>query len=95
MITKFGFILTLSNGRQYTMWRGEELIPPDAVEEVVGRNYAIYRRTDTGAASPVLLALYSWSKETRCELAFECSSVDEAEELVRIVRANEARGTGE
>jgi hypothetical protein len=32
MIDKIGFAVTLSDGRQYTLWRGRDLIPPDAVE---------------------------------------------------------------
>jgi hypothetical protein len=87
MINKLSFILTLSDGRQYTLWRGDDLIPPDAIEIVAGRDYAIF---STGAG--VLLALYSWGEEPRCELTFECSSIDEAEELILIVRANEADG---
>jgi hypothetical protein len=86
---KLSFTLTLSDGRQYTLWRGQDLIPPDAVEVVTGRTYAIFS-TGTGASMPVLLALYSYGEEPRCELMFECFSVDEAEELVLIIKANEA-----
>ena len=90
MINKLSFTLTLSDGRQYTLYRGSDLIPTDAVEIVAGPDYAIYR---AGTGAGVLLVLYSYGEEKpRPELTFECSSVEEAEELMRIVRANEADG---
>ena len=87
MLNKLSFTVTLSDGRQYTLYRG---LPreADAVEVMTGRDYAIYR---TGAA--VLLALYYYGEDgEQPAFTFECSSVEEAEELMRIVRANEADG---
>jgi hypothetical protein len=90
MLNKLSFTLTLSDGRQYTLWRGSGLIPPDAVEVVTGSDHAIYR---TGAIA--LLALYFYGEDgEQPAFTFECSSVEEAEELALIVKANEADGRG-
>jgi hypothetical protein len=87
MINKLSFTLTLSDGRQYTLYRG---LPreADVVEIVTGPSHAIYR---TGAA--VFLALYFYGEDgEQPAFTFECSSVEEAEELARIVKANETDG---
>lgn len=79
---KLSFTMTLSDGRQYTLHR-PAVIPADAVELIAGRDYAVY-----GTESQLLLACYSYAEQPTLEFSIQCSSVEEAQELVRILRDN-------